>query len=102
MGGAPVTCKAYQNNIVHDVGYAISVFSEKLPCCWRYNIGYNIIATYDIVADIVAPRTGQHIGRTDIVPDIVYVKPIFYPISGTDIILMYLAFIRCSSHCSKQ
>ena len=39
-----------------------------------------------------AKNRSAHIGKTDIVPDIVYVKPIFYPISGTDII----------SHCSKQ
>ena len=71
-------------------------------CLIGYDIVYDDVVSYDIVADLVAPTTVQHIGKTDIVPDIVHVKPIFYPISGTDIILMYLAFIRCSSHCSKQ
>ena len=71
-------------------------------CHIGYDIVYDIVVCYDIVADVVVPRTGFHIGKTDIVPDIVYEKPIFYPISGTDIILMYLAFIRSSSHCSKQ
>ena len=71
-------------------------------CHIGYDIVYDVVGCYDIVYDVVAPRTGFHIGKTDIVSDIVYVKPIFYPISDTDIILMYLAFIRCSSHCSKQ
>ena len=32
---------------------AISIFSIFLPCCWRYDIGYDIVETYDIVYDIV-------------------------------------------------
>ena len=49
-------------------------------CHIGYDIVYDIVGCYDIVADVVVPRTGFHIGKTDIVPDIVYVKPIFYPI----------------------
>jgi len=67
-----------------------------------YDIVYDDVVCYDIVADVVVPRTGFHIGKTDIVPDIVYVKPDILSDIGYKIVLMYPAFIRCCSHCSKQ
>ncbi len=63
MGGAPVTCKAYQNNIVYDVEYDIGYdigFFEFFPCCWRYDIGYDIVATYDVVYNIVPNAAKIH------------------------------------------
>ena len=32
---------------------AISVFSIFLPVCWGYDIGYDIVANYDIIYNIV-------------------------------------------------
>jgi hypothetical protein len=56
MGGTPDEIKVYQNNIVHAIWCNIGcniVFSIFLPVCWRYYIGCNIIANYNIVYDIV-------------------------------------------------
>ena len=39
---------------------AISVFSNFRPVSWRYDIGYDIIATYDIVYDIVPDQAKIH------------------------------------------
>ncbi len=61
-----------------------------------YNIVYDVVVFYDIIAYIVAPTNRSKNSKkndiaSDIAPDIVH-----------DIILIYLDFIRCSSHCSKQ
>ena len=39
---------------------AISFFPIFLPCCWRYDIGYDIVATYDILYDIVPDASKIH------------------------------------------
>ena len=63
MGGTPDEIKVYQNNIMHDIwcyiGYNIG-FSKFLPCTWRYDIGYDIVATYVIVYNIVPDQAKIH------------------------------------------
>ncbi len=63
MGETPDEIKVYQNKIVHDIRCNIGcyiVFSRILPCFWRYNIGYDIVATYNIVYNIVPDQAKIH------------------------------------------
>ncbi len=63
MGGAFDKCKVDQNNIVPNIWYNIGChkhdiwcdigFSYMLTCCWRYDIGYDIVVNYDIVYNII-------------------------------------------------
>ncbi len=67
MGAAPDERKVHQNNIstqyqveyhvdIHDIGYNIES-TDVLTCSWRYKIGYDVVATYDIVYYIVPDAT---------------------------------------------
>ncbi len=57
MGGAPEICKADQNNVVPNVGYNIGhyiCFFDFFTRLWRYDMGYDIEANYDIVYNIIS------------------------------------------------
>jgi hypothetical protein len=63
MGGTPDEIKVHQNNIVHGIGCNIGCdigFFYFLPCCWRYDIAYDIVANYYIVYDIVPNQAKIH------------------------------------------
>ena len=70
MGAAPDESKVHQNYIrtryrveyrffIHDIGYDIG-FTDVKTCSWHYDIGYDIVANYVIVYDIVPDVTKIH------------------------------------------